>query len=113
MAESPREKMPDRRETETFSFEHEDLSYIASLGRFSDGRLSELFISGGIVGSSVRIMTQELSVLLSISLQHGVPLKTLRDGLPKLNNGKFAGPLGNAIRIAEEKEKAKDAIPQS
>lgn len=105
MAESPREKMPDRRETTTVAFDHEGISYTASAGRFSDDRLGELFIVGGLIGSSAHTMTQELSVLLSIALQHGVPLKTIRAGLPKLQNGAPAGPLGHAIKLIEEKSR--------
>jgi hypothetical protein len=40
-----RERLPDRRACETFSFTCNDLNYTATISRFADGRIGEVFIS--------------------------------------------------------------------
>jgi hypothetical protein len=40
-----RERLPNRRGCESISFEHGGMSYVASISRFGDGRLGEIFIS--------------------------------------------------------------------
>jgi hypothetical protein len=40
-----RERLPDRREAETFDFEAGGIRYCATVGRYPDGRIGELFIN--------------------------------------------------------------------
>lgn len=102
---SLREKLKQRRYTETLSFDHDSISFMASLGWFDDNILSEIFLTGGKPGSALSIMANEASIILSIALQHGTPLSTIRDGLPKLSDGSPAGPMGAALRLAKDNEK--------
>ncbi len=46
-----RERLPDRRLCETFAFECHDLRYVASISRYPDGSLAEIFISNAKAGS--------------------------------------------------------------
>src|SRR6266853_3799231 len=46
-----REKLPDRRPAETRDIQADGLRYRATVGRFPDGRLAELFIDVSKVGS--------------------------------------------------------------
>lgn len=113
MAESPREEMPDRRETWTMDFEHEGVEYAASIGYFSDGRVSEIFVSGGKPGSAVSIMSNEASIIASVALQFGAPLKTIKSALPKLKDGRPAGPLGVALKLLEDSLKERNKLQEA
>jgi hypothetical protein len=40
-----RERLPNRRVSESFTFEAGGLSYTATVSRFADGRLAEIFLN--------------------------------------------------------------------
>ena len=42
-----RQRLLNRRPAETFGFRWRGMNYTATAGRFPDGRLAELFLSGG------------------------------------------------------------------
>jgi hypothetical protein len=46
-----RVRLPNRRACETFDVSAGSLKYRVTVGRFADGRVAELFISNGKVGS--------------------------------------------------------------
>ena len=97
-----RSRLRNRRSAETFTFEHSGVRYVATVGRFGDGSLSEIFINAGKLGSSANVVAHDAAVLFSIARQHGVPLETITASLAKLPDNSPAGPLGMAIQIAME-----------
>jgi ribonucleoside-diphosphate reductase alpha chain len=76
--------------------------YRAQFSEGKDGTLAEVFFNAGKEGTALDIMGRECGAILSIALQHGTPLKTIRDALPKLATGKPAGPVGKALSEIEE-----------
>jgi hypothetical protein len=66
-----RERLPNRRASETLQFEHGGFRYVASLSRFADGRLAEVFLSGPKTGTDVASAARDSSIVASIALQHG------------------------------------------
>jgi hypothetical protein len=40
-----RERLPNRRQSETFDFEFAGLRYTCTIGRFRDGRIAEIFLA--------------------------------------------------------------------
>lgn len=95
-----RQPLPNRRPSETFEFDHEGMRYVASVGRFDDGTLAELFLNAGKVGSAAGTVAHDAAVTFSIARQYNVPMGILRDALAKLADGSPAGPLGRALDIA-------------
>jgi ribonucleoside-diphosphate reductase alpha chain len=103
-----REHLPNRREAETFDVEAGGQHYHATIGRFEDGRLAEVFLTNHKAGSMAGIMASDSAVLCSIALQHGVPVEVLRHALMRDPQGRAIGPLGvvldlvgNAVDAAE------------
>lgn len=72
-----RERLENRRLCETLNFECNGLSYSASIGRFPDGRLAEIFLSNSKAGSHSDAAAKDSAVVASLALQHGVPLDVL------------------------------------
>jgi hypothetical protein len=68
--------LPQRRYAETFEFAWGGLerSYAVTLGFYDDGALGEVFITGGKSGEQVEAVARDGAVLLSLALQHGIPL---------------------------------------
>jgi hypothetical protein len=92
-----RERLPNRRPCETFGFEHAGMKYRASIGRYGDGRLSEIFISNNKSGSDADAAAKDSAVVCSLALQYGVPVETIRHALLRDGRGQASGPLGAAL----------------
>ncbi len=98
-----RERLPDRRLCETFGFDCGDFHYVATVSRFPDGRLAEIFIGNGKAGSGLDTAAKDSAVVCSIALQFGVPVDVIRRALMRDARGVASSPLGVALdRLAEE-----------
>jgi len=104
---SARERLPNRRPSETFTFECNGLIYLATISRFQDGRLAEIFVSNAKVGSHSDAAAKDAAVVCSIGLQHGVPLKTIRHALLRDAQGRASSPLGAALDFVAKQERAR------
>lgn len=93
--------LPSRRDSSTFNFDHDGVTYTATVSHFSDGGVAELFLNAGKLGSPADKIAHDAAVIYSIARQHGVPDEMLRDAMAKLRDGSPAGPVGKALQIAE------------
>jgi len=93
--------LPNRRDSETFSFEHVGIAYTATVSRFGDGRPAEVFLSAGKPGTAVETACRDGAVAISIALQHGAPLDTLRHAVTRLDDGQAAGPVGRLLDLID------------
>jgi hypothetical protein len=94
-----RERLPSPRASETLQFEHGGFLFVASVGRFTDGRLAEVFLSGPKTGTDVASAARDSSIVASIALQFGVPAEVLRHGIGSNSDGSAAGPLGKLLDL--------------
>jgi hypothetical protein len=94
---APRFRLPNRRHAETFEIEVAGLKYTCTIGRFSDGRVAEIFISNAKVGSHSDAAAKDAAVVASIALQHCVPLETIRHALLRDAQGRASSVLGAAL----------------
>ena len=94
---SERERLPNRRAAELVDFEHARRRWTATIGRFADGRIAEIFLDAG-KESPLLDLAQESAIIASLALQTGCPLNTLRHAV----SGRSAGPLGAALGLIEE-----------
>jgi hypothetical protein len=96
-----RERLSNRRFSETLDFELNGRKYRCSFSRYPDGRLAEIFISNNRVNSDSDTAAKDSAVVCSIALQFGVPVETIRRALMRDSSGRPNGPLGAALdRIA-------------
>jgi hypothetical protein len=87
---------------ETFGLECFGLSYVATVGRFSDGRLAEIFLTNHKAGSHADACARDAAIVCSLALQHGVPLETIRHALLRDSQGRPSTPIGVAIDLIAE-----------
>ncbi|MDB5597403.1 MAG: hypothetical protein JWM36_4364 [Hyphomicrobiales bacterium] len=97
-----RETLPSRRTHELFRFEHGGISYTAGVGHFSDGRVAEIFIDCLKNTSDAAALARDAAVVLSLALQHGVAIASLRDAITRLQDGQPAGLVGRLLDILGE-----------
>ena len=99
-----RERLPNRRFSETFDIELNGRKYRCSYSRFPDGRLAEIFISNNRVNSDSDTAAKDSAVVCSIALQFGVPLETIRRALMRDAQGRASGPLEIALDLLAERD---------
>ena len=68
-----RNRPPNRRDSEASVIEYDGHKYRASISRFDDGRIAELFLDTDKFGSGLQHHASTSSILASQLLQHGVP----------------------------------------
>jgi hypothetical protein len=92
---------------ETFELRHGNIAatFAITLGRYPDGTIGEVFISGAKAGSEFEAIARDGAVLLSIALQYGVPLETIRHAITREANGTPSTIVGAVVeKIAKSNE---------
>jgi hypothetical protein len=97
-----RERLPNRRRNESFEFFHGGLGFTASIGFFPDGRTAEIFLSSNKPGSPIEAIARDAAVTVSIALQFGADLETIRVALTRDHDGGPATLLGAALDVLAE-----------
>jgi hypothetical protein len=96
-----RQRLANRRFSETFELEVAGLKYTCTVSRFPDGRVGELFLTNHKSNSAADTNARDTAMAASIALQHGAELETLRQALTRDSRGRASGVLGAALdRIA-------------
>ncbi len=99
---SARAALPQRRMHETLRFEHWGLMYVVGLGRASaQDPVSEVFINCGKAGTQTETLARDSAVLISIALQHGVPIQAMRHAITRNVDGQATGPIGALLDLIE------------
>ena len=94
-----RERLPGRRASEVFDFQAMDLRFTASISRYADGRIAELFCDNHKAGSQIGTLVRDAAILLSFALQHGADVEAIRRALCRDSSGRALGPIGEALDI--------------
>ena len=103
---SERTRLPNRRASETFDIESAGLRYTATVSRFADGRIGELFLTNHKNNSGADTNARDAAIVFSFAVQHGANPETVRRALCRDGTGKASGPLGAALdRILSEPER--------
>lgn len=94
-----RQRLPNRRASETFSFRWLSMNFTATVSRFDSGDLAEIFLENHQAGTHADTTAKDSAVVASLALQHGVPVNTLRKALLRDPRGVAGGPLGVALDL--------------
>jgi hypothetical protein len=92
-----RERLANRRRSETFNVECSGLAYTATASWFDDGRLAELFQNNHISSSAADVNAKDAAIALSLALQNGADGEVIRKALCRDSHGRASGPLGAAL----------------
>ena len=94
-----RERLSDRRRSESFEFTHLGITYVASVERFEDGRLAEFSCRRQSPEVSPTSAARDAAIVASIALQHGADPEALRHSLGREATGAATSPLGRALDL--------------
>jgi hypothetical protein len=92
-----RAHLPNRRTAWTFELEVAGLRYTATVGRFPDGRIGELFLNNHKSNSAADVNARDAAIVCSIAIQFGADIETIRRALCRDSQGRASGPLGVAL----------------
>jgi hypothetical protein len=101
-----RERLRDRRPSENFTFELDGLRFTATVSRYPDGRVAELFLNNHKSGNQSDTNARDAAIILSFALQNGADLESIRHALCRDGAGRALGPVGCALDLL-----AKDRAP--
>jgi hypothetical protein len=102
MMAQQRARLPNRRIGETFELEVGGLRYTATVGRFPDGRIGEIFLNNHKSNSAADTNARDSAIVFSIAVQHGADVETIRRALSRDSHGHASGPLGVVLdRLAD------------
>jgi hypothetical protein len=94
-----RERLPNRRAAETFEVEADGLRYTATVSRFADGRIGELFLTNHKSNSQADTNARDSSIAFSFAVQHGADPHAISQALCRDSRGRASGPLGAALDL--------------
>jgi hypothetical protein len=97
-----RERLLNRRVSETFELEVCGLHYTCTCSRFRDGRLAEVFLQNHKPGRQSDSNARDAAVAVSLALQFGCPLSVLQRASLRDSQGRPSTPLGAAIDAVSE-----------
>jgi hypothetical protein len=80
-----RKALPLRRHCETFEIAYGgfDKHHTITVGFYNEGNVGEVFINGGKSGEMVQAIARDGAILLSLALQYGADLQTVKHALTR------------------------------
>jgi hypothetical protein len=94
-----RQQLPNRRGSEVFDFVSMNLQFTASVSRYPDGRIAELFCDNHKAGSGIATLVRDAAIIFSFAVQHGADSDAIRRALCRDSQGNALGPLGAALDL--------------
>jgi hypothetical protein len=84
-----RSPLPDRRSCETFKFRFggQNAAYHLTVGYFPEGNMGEVFLATNKIGSQAEAIARDIAILMSLLLQHGCAMETIRNALTREGDG--------------------------
>jgi len=92
-----RRVLPQRRAAETFDLRFWNQPFTVTVGFYADGTPGEVFIDGGKTGQDIQSTARDAAVVLSLALQHGAPVETIRRAVTRGASGEAASILGAIV----------------
>jgi hypothetical protein len=92
-----RRRFPNRRHAETLAIERDNLHLCMTTGKFPDGTIGEVFLTAAPLNSLLDALVSDAAICVSIALQFGAPLDTIRHALRRDSRGEAASLIGAAL----------------
>ena len=94
-----RRRLPNRRASISFDIEVAGLKYTATVSRYTDGRIGELFLNNHKSNSAADTNARDSAIVFSFAVQHGANPDAIRRALCRDSQGSASGPLGAALDL--------------
>ena len=94
---SERQRLPNRRHCVTFT--SMDMTFTASVSRYADGHIGEIFLDNHKQGSAVGTLVGDLAIAFAFAVQHRADAGAIRRALCRDGEGNALGPLGRVLNL--------------
>jgi ribonucleoside-diphosphate reductase alpha chain len=98
-APGQRERLPNKRRSENGAFAQNNLNFQMTVGFYPDGRVGEIFLNAEHANSLLDVLAHDAAIAISLALQFGCPLDTLRHAIKRDSSGTAASPIGIALDL--------------
>jgi hypothetical protein len=106
-----RQRLPNRRASETIGFEFRGAAYAVTFSCFADGRLGEVFIDCQAKGATpLDCDAKDVAVALSLALQHGAPVAEIRAALTRETDGRPVGVAGAVLDLIDGAHREEETL---
>ena len=92
-----RRVLPQRRMSLTFDLVFKNQIVSITAGYFSTGEIGEVFLATGKGGSDLASLVRDAAITLSLALQHGVKIETIRHAVLRDSRGEPLSLVGAVI----------------
>jgi hypothetical protein len=94
-----RRELPQRRRSENFEMSFDGFSkrYYITVGYYDDDTIGEVFIDHPVSGMQSQAIARDGAVLVSMALQHGVPLQTIQHAVTRNSNNEPTSIVGAVV----------------
>jgi hypothetical protein len=92
-----RRTLPQRRASQTFDLQFWNQNFTVTAGFFDDGTVGEVFVDSRKTGGDVEAIARDAGVLLSLALQHGTPIESIKHAVTRDGSGAPTSILGAII----------------
>ena len=104
VAPAPRAPLEARRPADVLEFVHRlpggsAQRLTATIGRFEDGRIAEIFIDPPKLSNDFANLARDVAVIISIALQHGVSIAELSHSIGRSEDGTPQSIAGSALDL--------------
>ena len=104
-----RRTLPQRRPAVSFDLRFWNQSFTVTVGFYADGTPGEVFIDGGKTGQDIQSTARDAAVVLSLALQHGAPIETIRRAVTRNPTGSAASILGAVVDALSKFPRTKES----
>jgi hypothetical protein len=78
------------------------MKFTASVSRYDDGLIGELFVDNHKQGSAIGTLVRDLAIVFSFAVQHGADVEAIRRALCRDSQGRPLGPLGVILDLLSD-----------
>lgn len=92
-----RERLPNRRPSESLEFERDGLKIKMTVSYTPSGDVGEVFLNGTPLDSMIDALLGDAAIAISLALQFGCPLSTIAHAVRRDRFGIASSPIGAAL----------------
>lgn len=90
-------RLPNRRPNETQDFNRDGICIKMTVGFTPAGEIGEVFLNADRSNSMIDVLMSDAAIIVSIALQHGVPLDQIAHAVKRDKFGIASSPIGAAL----------------
>jgi ribonucleoside-diphosphate reductase alpha chain len=89
--------LPQRRRAESFDLRFWNQRFTVTVGFFDDDTIGEVFVDARKTGGDIEAIARDAAVAISLALQHGATVESIREAVTRNGAGEPVSILGAVV----------------